>query len=337
MGRLTAAAVTIAQAGVDTWSPSWYVDRDSPAADWLRERATVGAARGRLLPEAIGGHRVGWVPASGLLYAEGHPGGDGLGSPDGLAAALQALELALHERGVPVPVGRAGSDLYGQRFEGFAGVRRLDSTADLAVRSRAEGVAIMAGVAAVARDAPRMQAVVRFARDGRQVETVEFKGHGGRNTLGRWYDKGRESGTAAAGRLLRPEDQRRFVKETRRGVEELTTAYVRGKFVQRFAPLWRASKGVTVGGPVILAERLAQLVEAEELTRREARNVAGEMLLGLVEGPGLEVSRWTRQRHAARLRDLGLVLGDSVLDEVEVDLSDVLEAALDSDAWGAEG
>lgn len=327
--------VTVAQAGVDTWSPSWYLDPDSPAGEWLTSRATVGAARGRLLPQAVAGHRVGWFGPAGLLYAEGHPGGDRLGSPDGLPAALDALTAAMLAEGVPVPIGRSGTDLYGQRFEGFAGVRRLDSTCDLATGSRAEGVAIMAGVAAIARDMPRVQANVWFAQDGRQVETVELKGHGGRKTLGRWYDKGRESGSAPPGRLLRPEDQRRYVKETRRSVEELTTGYVRGKFKQRFAPLWRASKGVTVAGPIVLASKLAELVEADELSRAKAKNLAGEMVLGLVESPALRQSRTSAWRHARAMRDLGLVLGDGVLEEVEVDLHDVLERALDSEAWGA--
>lgn len=329
--------IEVTQAGVDTWSPAWYLDRDSPAAAWLTERATIGTARGRLLPEAIGGHRVGWVQPSGLLYAEGHPDAGRLGRPDGLPAALQALELALHEAGVPVPPGIVGQDLYGQRFEGFAGVRRLDATADLATPNRATGVAILAGVAAVARDAPRMKGEVHWSRDGRQVETVYFRGHSGKNVLGRWYDKGRESGTAAAGRLLRPENQMRFVKGTRRDVAELTTAYVRDKFRRRFEPLWRASEGVTVGGPIILAEKLAELVEADELSRTRARNLAGEMVMGLVDSPKLRASRRTHQRHAASMRDLGLVLGDGVLEEVEVDLHSVMEQALDSDAWGAEG
>jgi hypothetical protein len=33
--------VIVTEAGVDTWSPSWYVNPDGPAADWLREHATI--------------------------------------------------------------------------------------------------------------------------------------------------------------------------------------------------------------------------------------------------------------------------------------------------------
>ena len=336
------AGVAVHAAGVDTWSPCWYVDRDSLAADWLDDLATVPTARGALLPEPIAGHRVGWNRAAGMLYAEGHPSPDGLCSPDRLPDRLGELVAGLLAADVPVPPG-VTEDVWtagmgSVRESGFAGVRRLDSTVDLAVDSTAQGLAIMAGVAAVARDAPRCVAEVFFSADGSGVETVYLRGSSGRKVLGRMYDKGRESASAPRGMLLRPEDQRRFVKGTRRDVGELTAPYVRERFAQRFYPLYQASKGVTVAGPIILAQKLADAVERGDLSAAQAERVAGHMLLSAAARRGRGgVSRATGYRRKALARELGLVLADGVVQEVEVDLHEVLERALDEPGWGAQG
>jgi hypothetical protein len=314
--------VEVRAAGIDTWSPCWWLEPESPAA-----RHLAALCRGGMLPEPIAGHRVGL--RGGLLWAEGHPA-EGLGRPADLPSALVRLELALLEAGVPLPVGRRGEDLYGDRHEGRAGIRRLDSTVDLALDSPAEGFAAMAGIAAVARDLPRSKSNVWWSADGRHVQTVALHGFSGGRLLGRVYDKGAESGTAAPGRLLRPEDQRRWGKGFRRDAHELTGQYVREKFVSRFAPLWRASKGVTVAGPVVLAQQLAALVQDGDLTATRAETLAGHLLLASV---GLPVSARTRRRRRADLREHGLVLADGVLQEVEIDLGDVLEACMESDAW----
>lgn len=329
--------VTIAQAGIDTWSPCWYVDRGSLAAGMLDELATVPTSRGKLLPDAIAGHRIGWNPGAGMLFAEGHPG-EGLCAPDALPEALQTLQEAMVGAGVPVPPGVAFGDLYGGRGDGFAGIRRLDATADIAMGSPAEGLAVLAGVAAIVRDAPRGKCEVHFAVDGRSVETVYLKGLGGRKVLGRWYDKAAESCSGPRGSLIRPEDQRRWTKGTRRDAAELTAPYVRGKFQQRFAPLWQASKGVTVAGPIVLAQKLADAVEAGELTVGQAQAVAGELLLGNeFDVRGVKVSARTRRYRRAIARTIGVVLADGVLQEVEVDLHDVLDQCLETDAWERRG
>lgn len=315
--------LTTLSAGIDTWSPCWCLEPESPAA-----RHIAASCQGGMLPDPIAGHRVGL--RGGLLWAEGHPA-DGLAAPAALPAALSALELALLEAGVPLPIGRRGEDLYGDRHEGFAGIRRLDSTVDLAVDTAAEGVAIMAGIAAVARDMPASKTNVWFGEQGGRIQTVAIHGPSGGRLLGRVYDKGAESGTAAPGRLLRPEDQRRWAKGWRRDVEELTGQYVREKYVSRFAPLWRASKGVTVAGPIVLAQKLADLVVADELAPSRARTLAGFLLLeGLGAPQGGARTRRTLRREC---REHGLVIADGVLQEVEVNLGSVLEAALETDAW----
>ena len=326
--------VTIAQAGIDTWSPAWRVDRESLAAGELDDLAVVGTKLGRMLAEPIAGHRVLWSSRSELLWAEGHPGGDRLLTPDRLPQAYADLVRELVAAGVPVPSGRDHRDAYGGRYDGYTGVRRVDSTVDLSTESTAEGLAILAGVAAlVTGPGGGGKGQVVYGLDGR-VETAYLRGRDGVRVLGRWYDKGVESGTSARGRLIRPEDQRRFVKGTRRHVSELTSEYVRAKFQQRFVPLWRASKGVTVAGPVVLADKLLAAIEAGELSAEQAEKLAGHMLLCVAAGRrGAGLARATRYRRERLMNDLGLVVADGCLEEVEVNLHDVMEAALDADAW----
>jgi hypothetical protein len=329
--------VTVDAAGIDTWSPAWYVDPESHAGRVLQELCSVPVARGRALPEAIAGHRVGWFPAAGLMWAEGHPGGDALACPDGLCGRLDGLVTELDAYGIPAPRG-ASWDAWvpgGQaHYAGFAGIRRLDATVNIRTGGTAEGQAILAAVAAIARQAPRTHTELRF--DAGKLQTVYFRGMGGKKVLGRWYDKGTEALLAPAGQLLRAEDQRRFVKQSRRDVEELTSGYVRDKFAQRFRPLWQASGGMTVGGETAIGGRLAQLVETGQVSPREA-----ELLVGYIgcERHGIPAaSRRTHFRRRAQLRELGLVPADGVLDhDVEIDMQAVMAQVLDSDAWGHVG
>jgi hypothetical protein len=358
----------IAAAGIDSWSPCWYVDRDSAAAGLLGQLAHVPAARGTLIPYAIAGHRVGWNRAAGMLYAEGHPSGAMPGEwsvshdllsehavvppdaepwlvpPAQLPTAYAGLVEALEVSGVPVPASqwaaRPQVDGFGllpdeEGRSGFGGLRRCDATVDVSPSGAGEGLAILAGVAGVATTAPRCQAEVRFAKDGTgAVETVYVRGFSGVKILGRWYDKGLESGCAPRGERIRAEDQRRYPKGHRRGIHELEAHYVRSKFQQRFYPLWQATKGVTVAGPMILADKLAELVDGGELTARQAGQLVGYVVLAK---RGVRFSRATTYRRRSELRDAGLVVADGCLQEVEVDLHAVLEEAMESSAWGATG
>ena len=293
------------------------------------------APRSRLLPGEIEGHRVGWFPGVRLLFAEGHPKPGGLGGPEDMAASFERLSEALEDRGIVLPKGNPiSSHAQGGQREGFGGVRRLDSTVDLRFDDPLEGLAALAGVAALPM--PRIKKKIIPETGGRRVETVYLHGYGGKRVLGRWYDKGNESGLAERGAWVRPEDQRRFGAVGRLPLDVVTqSSYPRDAFVQRFEPLWRAAKGVIVGGVSQLAVRLQEMVEAGDIKPSTAKALAGALVF---DAAGLEVqSRTTRMRDRAKCRDLGLVLADGVLDEVQVDLGDVLEAALDSDAWGAQG
>lgn len=320
-------------AGVDTWSPAWQLDPHSVRFAGFRERCTVRTARGGcMLGEVIAGHRIGCFP-TGLVFAEGHPAGDGnLCPPDALLSAGLLLQEQLVGAEIPLdprlmPFGGLGSE-----SEGFVGLRRMDSTVNLAAPSSAQGLALLAGIAAVARDSA--VAEVRYGRD-RGVETVYLHGHGGKTKLGRWYDKALESLSGPRGSVIRGEDQRRWDKGARPLADEWTAAFVRERFQRRFYPLYKASKGVTVAGPIAIAEKLQEAVDAGEIKSQQARLLAGDLLL---EAAGRQIAAPSTARRSKLIRQgLGLVLADGVLQEVEVNVHDVLELALESEAWGRQG
>jgi hypothetical protein len=328
--------LTPTDAGVDTWSPSWYVDPDGPAREFFERFATVrGALGSKLLPEPVGRHRVGWF-GSGLVFAEGHPAEDRLSRGDELSWRAMELEDALTGAGVPLVLRDRPFASSGASSQGRAGVRRLDATLNMSSPSRAEGLAVLAGIAACVRSGPGCEAV-HIGLDG-GVETVDVLGYGGKRKLGRWYDKGLEAGIAGRGLVIRGEDQRRWAKLERRDVDELDGATLRRGFQRRFYPLWQATKGVTVAGPVVIAEKLVEAVAAGELSAREAEALCGHVLLRVVGGRrGAGISAATMYRREKRIREIGLQLADGVLEPVEINLAEVLEHALDADVWGSDG
>ncbi|HEV2821378.1 MAG TPA: hypothetical protein VGW11_12820, partial [Solirubrobacteraceae bacterium] len=60
---------------------------------------------------------------------------------------------------------------------------------------------------------------------------------------------------------------------------------------------------------------------------------AGYLLMASVDVAG---SPSTAQRRRRTARELGLVLADGVLQEVEVDLHDVLDQCMEAGAWGCD-
>lgn len=318
-------------AGVDTWSVSWYMESDSFASHAMERLATEPGPRSKLIPEAICGHRVGWFPGAGLMFAEGHPSEEGLCAPGALPEAHRRLCEALQDYGIVLPIGRApriprkGAAVVG----GEAGVRRLDLTVDLQFDSAGEGLAALSGIAAL----PLSRTATTIHREvgGRRVETVYLKGPAGKRVLGRVYDKGVESGTAERGRLIRPEDQRRFQRAARVSPQAFTPEAVKGLFQRRFVGLWKATEGVTVASVLPLAQKIARLRDAGKLTQRQAESLAGYLLLDAAEED--DNTRRTAFRRRALARQFGLVLADGTVEEVEVDLHEVLEAALEAPGW----
>jgi len=132
---------------------------------------------------------------------------------------------------------------------------------------------------------------------------------------------------------------------------------VREKFQQRFMPLWKATKGVTVAGTDRLTDRVLELLDADEINVRQAERMAGYIALRqalrhrarqaqdfdadtgelLEDARGRHHSRATRYRREAELLDVGLVPADEAGTEVTVDLHEVLETVLGSDAWERKG
>ena len=313
--RAEARSGRVVRAGVDTWSPAWYVQEGGPGWRAMEGLATARAGRARMLPDDVAGHRVGWFPDSGLVFAEGHPARDGLACPDGLPEVLLEVEDSMRSAGIPV-----SADLR-------AGVRRVDAAVDLATDSRAEGLSILNGVAALA---PTSCKVVPW-RTGRCVESVLFKTPAG-TTRARVYDKGLEAGVAPRGRLIRPEAQCRYPKASRRDVEELTSGYVREQFHRKLAPLWDAAQGVRVGGQVALVERVRDAIERGEVSASRARTIVGYLVLTAADVPqGARRTRYELERDARRL---GLGVFSATEDET-VDLGAFLEECTDTDAWAA--
>ncbi len=320
-------------AGVDTWSVCWYVKDESPPCKAMDALATEAAPRSKLIPGLVAGHRIGWFPGNRMLYAEGHPVNGSLAKADQLQEAFALVTGGLAAIGIDVPAHRLTRPV-GERGTGFGGVRRLDSTVDLTFDTPLEGLAALAGVASL--PLPRCKTKVMREAGGRRVETVYFHGYGGKRVLGRWYDKGVESGEAPRGAWVRPEDQRRYASDSRPPLELLSdSTYIRQAFVRRFEPLWQAAKGVKVAGVMELAKRLDQLVQAGEISPTVAKRIAGHLVL---DAAGCQhQKRSTLMRDRADARRHGLVLADGLFDEVEVDLGDVLERAMDSECWGGQG
>jgi len=327
--------VEVTEAGVDTWSPSYYVDPDGACARWFHERATMPSARGSmLLPEKIAGHRVGIFPALGLVFAEGHPDPAGGLCPGGeLVGRALDLQESLLAAGIPLPLRERPFDTLGPTSEGLGGLRRADFTVNLEMPSEAHGLAFLGGVAAVARQSPG-KAEVFFDR---QIETVYFRGYAGRKVLGRWYDKGAESLVASRGHLIRGEDQRRWAKGDRRDPSELTGDMLRRSFQRRFYPLYKASKGVTVGGPYVVVKRIQEAVDAGELGRKQARALIGDTFIEAIGAESSFLEGRTLRRSRQLRRELGAVLADGVIENVAVDVAAVLEQAMESELWDRRG
>lgn len=324
--------VKVRAAGIDTWSPCWYVDEGSASEHAMDALATQRTRRGMLVPDEISGHRIGWHPTQRLIYAEGHPDADRLGRPAELPMKLNALVRYMADVGIPLPKGNhSASEWPGcAPRAGFAGVRRLDSTVDLDAETPAVGLALMAAMAAIA-PMRGLEGIVRFAGEGRYprpVQSIAWEGRRGR--VARVYDKGIESNLAPRGMMPRLESQQRWPNGHRRDPAELSSEYVRGLFVKRFAPLWQASKGIKVVSPLALVDEINDRIDRGELTPAQ-----GEQLLGahLLRG----YNSRTRQRRRALVRHTGLVVNGGALEEVEVNVADVLEQVLDTDAWDRQG
>lgn len=284
-------------AGVDTWRLGFKVGRRPLPLRW-GTRFEVGR------------YRAEWFPNHSLVALEGHPLETGL-CPGEL---LGDLFEQLHEE-VQEVCGRA--EPYG--------VLRLDSTAETNMGERSRGLAVLRGMAAVVTDAPGLKPSVF----GKPVETVYLHSKRGRGAkLGRGYDPWFK-GQTARGEAVRFEAQDRRLDLD----YALSAGTPRERFHRRFGPLWRASQTVTVGGFPKVALRLAELIDAGELTAAKASQLFG--FLGLqMAGREDQLSRTTSWRRRRELLEHGIALADDGLFEpVEVNLGEAFEVALSSADW----
>jgi len=287
----------VIEAGVDTWRLLFKTTR------------THGNEVAKL-----GRWTAHWMPALSLYCVEGHPNALGLCCGDELPFAYDEVRGVLD--------AEVGS------YE-FRGVSRLDCTATYRFPEGRDGLAFLGGMAAL--DWPRLKPVVW----GKPPETVGLTARNSRGRLlARGYDSGLLRGTHERGVAIRLEDQRRYPSGKRPSQDAFRGQYVRERFHARFAPLYRSAKGVKVAGLPVLATRIAEMLDAGDLTYREAERIGGALVLELGGAAG-HYSRRTHYRRRAELRDHGLVLADDFYAPVEVDMGQVIEACLDSGLWGA--
>lgn len=299
----------------------------------MEAMATVPSSRSRLLPEDVCGHRVGWFPGSRMLFAEGHPRPDGLAAPADLVPALEDLQQALVDRGIFPPSYRLAPRVRGDGVKmpvlggtGFGGVRRWDAAIDVE-KSSGVGLAILRGVAS-AEPPARYQVLTHRSKGTRCLETVTWQG--ARGKVARVYDKGVESGShRRPGERLRFEDQRRWQKRDRWTLENVAIGGGPAiLFRHRFESVRQATKGLIVTSISGAAEKLQERVEAGEIQPGMATKLIGHLVL---EREGIELgSRMTRYRHRRLAREVGIVLADGDLEEVEVDLEAELGEVFDT-------
>lgn len=305
----------VAAAGVDTWSPCWYAEPGTPPARAMRALASRASGRAWLLPEPVAGHRAGWFPDAGLLFAEGRPGGEELTPAAALPATLGSLAAALAELGIPVAAARC------------AGLRRLDVAADVWTDSPLEGLALLECIAAASIGAGKLAAF----RAQRCAESVLVKTRAGRTTA-RVYDKGAQTGAAPRGRWLRLEAQWRFPRGARPAPERLDGGELRRRFARRFEPLWQAAGGLRLAAPLALAERLGAAVAAGQLAPSRARSLAGYLLLGAAAVP--QGARRTTYELERECRELGLAVSLDAERERRIDAAEILDRCMAPGVWG---
>ena len=300
--------------GIDTFSPCWYAEAGSPLARAMRGLATEPSRRAMLVPEPLGGYRVGWFPEPGLVFAEGHPLEQGLVSAARLPEAEERLGRDLADLGIPVAAAPS------------AGLRRIDVAADLWIDSAVEGLAFLECVAAASPGSGKLAAY----RAERCVESVLIKSTAGR-TLARLYDKGVRDRSAPRGRWIRLEAQWRFQRQDRPRSEELGPTALRERFKRRFEPLWQAAGGHRVGGLAALTERLSAALASGQLQPSRARSVAGYLLLrsaGLPQGANRTAYELERE-----CRQLGLSVSLLATPERRIDVATVLDECLAPELW----
>jgi len=269
------------------------------------------------LTEAAGGPAI-WIEGRPIqLFME--PGADGLMATSYLPEAESLLRDHLKTLGLKSEP---------------AGLSRLDLTTTAnAAGSIATQQAILRGTMAL-HVQRRKPAVYFNPRSQATIETVYWVGLGKKGARHeRAYAEAlthRESSSAA----VRFEAQTRHRADQRRLAEDWSPSLCASVFNQKFAPMKKASEGLKIASTSRLNKEVVGLVEAGEMTGRQAERLLGYLT---VRQLGIEPSRATRFRRQAELRAFGLV---EAIEQVPgqpdfeiVPLQDVFEQITSNLSW----
>ncbi len=203
----------------------------------------------------------------------------------------------------------------------------MDATLDLVFEKPGDGMAVLTGIAALEG---RLDKRVHY--NAGAVGTVDWLTTQG--ILRRVYDKNLESNLGPRGGRIRLEAQCRWPRDHRRAPDELTGSYVRGQFEKRFRTLWQSTRGLRVVGQMAMVDELREAVRVGELTGAQAEQIIGYQLLS-AGGERAFHRRHTDWRRRRLIAESGFVLADVEPGE-EIDLGDVLDQVVGSDAWDRE-
>jgi hypothetical protein len=289
--------------------------RDVPIAarEALARQPHAIGARGEVYVQRAG-CRWGSFP-DGMHYVEGRVAAI-LDGPDAhyLATAAQVVEAA-----------ELLADTVGAPVENVV-TGRLDLASELRFEDPREGLALMRAIAAA--DVPWLKTGTEGSkRDG--LETVAWRTANGRSIQLRLYDKGRESGTAPAGTLLRGERQRRMRKGRELVAIEIPNVNLRSLYVGReLAAFVAADLELTVCNSIEAVELVNAIARAGHVKRN-----AADSLMGFVAGDRRqdEYARATWYRRWAQLRQLGISIDDQAAELLRVPVSRYVGQL--ADAW----
>lgn len=308
---ITATGVA-SEVGVCSTRPSPQSWTHEAGVDTLRllfETRDFGDQRFEI-PEAEG-WSFGTIPALGLTWAEGHPVVGSLASGPDVGTAAAVVRSLVDER-------------FGVLKD--RGVARSDQTVTTAFERPAEARAFIAGMAATVL--PRTE----VTRRGHPVHSISWTHSTGKRILARCYDKGLERGGEAF-EAVRLEDQRRYPSGGRPEVEAVSDGdYLRGRFEARFGPVRKAVDGVKAATFPVIAQTIADEFRYGYRDLRESERLAAALVL-LTGGAGDAYKRSTFYSRRAELREAGFVVVDDLVEAVEVNLGDVVEAALAAEGW----
>ena len=255
----------------------------------------------------VEGWRFGSIEGLGLTWAEGRPCADRLARPDDVLRAGSVARAFI-------------AQTIGVRRD--RGVARVDITTTRTFATEPEARAFLGGMAAL--DLPRCETI----RRGRPVHSVAWAHPAGRRILARCYDKGLEKG-GEPWRHVRLEDQRRFRAGARPTLDAVADpGFQRERFERRFGPMASAVEGIRAASFPSIAQSIADDFRWGLRSRAESERLAASLVL-LGGGAGDAYSKATAWRRRREMRQAGYVLVDDEREATEVDLSSVLEAALE--------